>query len=96
MWLSLHTSSALPKHTKLKMENNWIRKAMWKFFTHFHDLKHESLPTGEKIYRCKHNEPVCIHSIYHQTNVIIQSVTNLREATYIEYLLSFALPKNTC
>jgi hypothetical protein len=46
-------------------------------------LKHESPHTGEKTYRCKHNEPVCIHSIHHQRNEIIQSVTNLTHATYV-------------
>jgi hypothetical protein len=56
---------------------------MWKVFTHFHDLKHESPHTGEKIYRCKQNEAVCIHSIHHQTNEIIQFVPNLTSITYM-------------
>jgi hypothetical protein len=52
---------------------------MWKVFTHFHDLKHESPHTGEKIYRCKHNETLCTHSIHLQINKIIQSVTNFTD-----------------
>jgi hypothetical protein len=56
---------------------------MWKVFTHFQDLKHESPHTRQKVYRCKHNEAVCIHLIHRQTNEIIQSVTNLTNVRYI-------------
>jgi hypothetical protein len=44
---------------------------------------HESPHIGEKIYRCYHNEIVCIHSIHHQRNEIIESVMNLILPTYM-------------
>jgi hypothetical protein len=66
---------------------------MWKVFIHFRDLKHERPHIGEKIYRSKHNELVCIHSVNHQTNEIMQSVMNMAEVTYMGLSSLFPITK---